>query len=421
MTIRKRFKSAIKRGTGEAHLIMMSNPAMDFTNDIIKAALTNYSYDNQSEGSRATYVFELIELSQNKEKIRKAIIHGLLTERQDTWALDQLFDLSALFAKQGDKEAYKAIYKRFYKKTIQGSEWVGQDAILELDGLEGLKYIAETKGKIIASDPEEYDDSFMVDFFQEENPTLKVYEELEKASENNKYIRIYLDSIKKHKFEQVKRERPIYNYEIVKERIDKDIIVPLAPAYSKDLSDTDIQKLANDFLNEQIRGKLEKYLRVFDKIKYPYDYNRILEIAKRPNNKKDRLIEYAVNALRYFSGNDIRDFALDKIKNASQPEFYTNLLIANYREGDGKMLMEIVNSTKNEHRIHHLVFSYVEIYKANKTKDCREPLIALYNKLTCGIHRKEIVEIMIENKVLPVWIKNEIKYDSDESTRELYK
>ena len=307
MTIRKRFKSAIKRGTGEAHLIMKSNPAMDFTNDIINAALTNYSYDNQSEGSRATYVFELIELSQNKEKIKKAIIHGLLTERQDTWALDQLFDLSALFAKQGDKAAKKAIYKRFYKKTIQGSEWVGQDAILEMDGLEGLKYIAETKGKIIANNPEEYDDSFMVDFFQEENPTLKVYEELEKASESNNYIRIYLDSIKKHKFEQTKRERPIYNYEIVKERIDKDIIVPLAPAYSKDLSDTDIQKLANDFLNEQIRGKLEKYLRVFDKIKYPYDYSRILEIAKRPNNKKDSLIEYAVNALRYFSGNDIRD------------------------------------------------------------------------------------------------------------------
>lgn len=35
-----------------------------------------------------------------------------------TWALDQLFDITALFAKQGDKEAKQAIYKRYYKREI---------------------------------------------------------------------------------------------------------------------------------------------------------------------------------------------------------------------------------------------------------------------------------------------------------------
>lgn len=421
MTIRQKFKSAIKRGTGETHLIMMDNPNKDFSSDIIKAALKNYSYDNQSEGSRADYVFELIELSNQKERIKKKILEGLLNERQDDWALDQLFDLAALFAKYGDKEARKTIYKRFYKKRILGSEWVGQDAILELDGLKGLKYIAETKGKIIDKDSEEWEDSLMVDFFQEENPQIKVYEELEIAAKDNKYIKIYLETIKKYKLKRAEIKRPVYDYETVNKRIEKNVIVPLPSVYVKDLTESDIKKLADDFLKSKTRVKQEKYLRVFDRVKYPYDFKDLLFHAERPYSSNDRLVEYAVNSLRFFTSQEIRNFAVDKLtNNKHRLDIYTNLLIANYKDGDGELLTEIVNRAKNEHQIHALVFSYVDIYRANKTTDCESPLKALYNKLTCGLHRKDIVAIMIENNVLPDYIKKEIKHDSLLSTREFW-
>jgi hypothetical protein len=364
----------------------------------------------------------LIELSNQKEKIKKKILDKLQNEKEDTWALDQLFDIAALFAKQGDNEAKKAIYKRFYKKRIEGSEWVGQDAILELDGLDGLKYIAETKGKIIAKDSEEWEDSFIVDFFQEDNPEINVYEELEKAANNNKYIRLYLETIKKNKFKRVERKKPVYNYQTVKDRIEKNVIVPLPPVYAKDLPDSDIEKLADDFLKSKTRTKQEKYLRVFDRVKYPFDYKDILSQAKRPNSSKDRLVEYAVNSLRFFTNQEIREFAIEKLNsNVSRPDIYTNLLIGNYKNGDSELLSKIVNKAKNEHQIHDLVFSYVDIFQANKTGDCEKPLMALYDKLTCGLHREDIVKIMIENKVLPDLIRKEIKYDSLDTTRELIK
>lgn len=419
MTVRQRFKNAIKRGTGETHLLMKDNPKIDFSRDIIKAALTNLSYDNQSEGSRADYVFELIELSNQKEKIRQAILKALSTERQDTWTLDQLFDLAAKFAKQGDNEAKKAIYKRYYKKTIQGSEWVGQDAILEIDGLEGLRHIAETKGKVILKDPEEWEDSWTVDYFQEQNPSIKVYQELEKISESNKYIKTYLDTIKKHKAKFQKRERPKYNYEIVTEKINSKAIVPLPPVGAKELSKTDIKKLADDFLNETDRLKLEKYMRVFDRVKYPYNYQPLLKLAKSKNKKEDRLVEYATGALKFFTGADIREFAIEKLKKVKIPSDYLDLLVSNYKKGDFKLLTEIVGRCKNEHDIHTIVYGYINIYQANKTKECKEPLEAIYDKLTCGIHRADIIKILIENKVLSTRLKNEIKYDSYEEIRKL--
>src|SRR3989339_851106 len=375
MTIRQRFKSAIRRGTGETHLIMMANPKMDFSSDITKAALINYAYDSQSEGSRSDYVFELIELSKQKEKIKKKILDKLLNEKEDTWALDQLFDIAALFAKQG---------------------------------------------KIFEKDSEEWEDSFMVDFFQEDNPEIKVYDELEKAAIDNKYIRLYLETIKKNKFKRAERKKPVYNYQTVKDRVDKNVMVPLPPVYAKDLSDSDIEKLADDFLKSKTRTKQEKYLRVFDRVKYPLDFKDLLTQAKRPYSSKDRLVEYAVNSLRYFTNQEIREFALEKLNgNISRPDIYTNLLIGNYKDGDSELLTKIVNKARNEHQIHDLVFSFVDIFQANKTVDCKKPLMALYNKLTCGLHREDIVRIMIENKVLPDKIREEIKYDSLDSTREL--
>ena len=82
--IKKRFFDSLKRGTGEANLIAKDNPVIDFSSYVIKGALRNYAYDGQSEPSRAQYIFDLYSLSDKKDKIRNAIIHGLATEQEDT-------------------------------------------------------------------------------------------------------------------------------------------------------------------------------------------------------------------------------------------------------------------------------------------------------------------------------------------------
>ena len=428
---RQRFISSIKRGTGEAYLLMRDNPQkIDFTNYIIKAALKNLSYDNQSEGSRATYVFELIQLSHKKEKIRQAVLYALSTERKDTFALDQLFDIASLFARQGDGEAKKAVYKRFYKKTIKGSEWVGQDAIISMDGIEGLKHIAKVKGKIIQNNPEEWEDSSLIDWFQDENPTINVFKELERAGASNEYIKTYIDTIQKHKASQQEWRWPEYNYETVSEKINSRARVPLTPVGAKKFSDDDVKKLADDFLTETNRLKLEKYMRVFSLVKFPYDdYQPILKHAKSKNRKRlkdtasypkhDRLVEYACGALKFFSGADIRRFAISKLKDDKHSSDYLDLLISNYKKGDCKLIKDIITRCKNDDDVHSVVWGIVGIYKANKTKECKNPLEAMYDKLNCGLHREDIIEILIENNVLSSRLKDEIKFDSYERIRKL--
>ena len=186
------------------------------------------------------------------------------------------------------------------------------------------------------------------------------------------------------------------------------------------MSKKEIKQLAKDFLRETNRLKQEKYLRFFSTMKFPFDYQPILKIARGKNSKDDRLVEFACEALSYFPADDIREFAVKKLSKTKKPADYLYLLVSNYKEGDYELLKSIAGKHKSFEMIHSLVWGYVAIYQANSTKGCQEPLEAIYDKLNCGLHRKDIVKILIANEVLPDKILEEIEFDSYDAIRKIY-
>ena len=365
----------------------------------------------------------MINLSGEKDKILLAIYEVLKTESDDDWSTEQAFDIAAIFAKEGDERAKKAVYESYYKYAMDGADWAGQDAIIEIDGLKGLLYVAETKGKYLMENPENWEDSFFVDNFQKENPSIDVYDELRKAAQKNSYIKKYLETIEQHKFavyKPSKDKKEKYDYQYVKDRF-KNKYLGIGPRIFEKLQKKDLKKLADDFLKETKRSKQEKYLRIFAHVKFSYDFQPILELAKTKGSKKDRLVEFAVEALQFFKSKDIRQFAVEILPVTNEPDIYTNLLIGNYKKGDWKLLKSIAEKYKNDDIIHSLGISYIDIYKANPTKEGKEPLEVIYDKMTCGLHRTDLVRILIENDVLSDKIMNEIQFDSKERTRELYR
>lgn len=416
--IKRQFFNSLKRGTGEAYLIAKNNPTIDFSGYIIKGALRNYAYDGQSEGSRAQYVFDLISLSDKKEKIRKAILKGLATEQNDTWSLTHLNDLAKLFAQQGDNQARQAIYDRFLNYPIEGSDWVGYSQILELDGLNGLIFIAEKFGKYIDKNPDDWQDDSIIRHFQDDNPNIKAHQELEKLSAKNKFIKLYLDCIKKTEENRKNYVRETQTFtDIIDEVINSKPF--LSFRRRKELKEAELNKIAEKLLEEKDKAKIERLLNVFTNHKFPFDSEFILKFAKQKATSKNRINEYAIDSLKFLKSDNIRQFALDRIPKAKRPESLIEILTSNYRKGDQNLLTDIADKAKSEHIIESLAGSYVDIYKANKTKECKEPLEVLYNKMNCGIHRNGIIEVLIENSVLSDRLKKEIKYDSYLKTRQL--
>lgn len=386
--IKRQFYNSLKRGTGEAFIIEKEYPEIDFSNLIIKGALRNFAYDGQCENSRAQYIFDLISISTKKEKIRRAILQGFRKEEYDTWSLTHMFDLVKLFIQQGDKEAKEALYDRFRKNYDVTADWVGTEEILELDGFEGLKFIAEVFGKRIEQNPDDIQDDSIICNFQENHKELNVFKELKKEA------KLIIDEIESRNTSYIWLG-------------------------SRKLNQEEIELVANKFLTERNKFNKAKFLSVFSDIKYPFDYKVILDTAKKRSNSQDRLVEFSINALSNFKGDDIREFALEKLKTTRKPADYIKLLKHNYRTGDCKMLKEIVEKHNNEHIIENLVCTIIDVYEQNSTEECLEPLLELYNKMNCGIHRNDVVRILIKNNVFPDKLGKEIKYDSDLETRQL--
>jgi hypothetical protein len=399
--IKRHFLNSLKRGTGEAYLIVKDNPTIDFSNHIIKGVLNIYAYDGQCEGNRAQYIFDIISISKHKDKIRKAVLNGLATEQNDTWNLTHLFAIAKLYAEQGDKEAKIAIYDRFLNHPIDHSDWVGYSEILELDGINGLLFIAEKFGKYIEQNPEDWQDDSIIRYFQDENKDLDVYEELEKKAKTNKFIRIYLENIKRTKASQEKHKtKPTKYKDIIDEVLNSKPFISFRR--KRNLTDEEINQVAKQLISETDKSNTEKLLNIFDFYKFPYASQLILDLAKQKPTSKNRIVEYAINALKHLKSKDIRTFGMDKIQNSKNPIDYLEILVSNYKNGDFKLLSEIANRTKSEHKIEQLAGIYSDIFKTNKTKECKEPLEVLYNKMNCAIHRNGIVEILIDNKVTGV-------------------
>ena len=417
-SIKRHFFDSLKRGTGEAYLILKDNPTIDFSTYIIKGALRNYAYDGQSEDSRAKYIFDLTSLTNKKEKIRKAVLSGLKAEQDDTWTLTHLFDLAKLYAQQGDSEARQTIYEKFLNHSIEGSDWVGYSEILELDGLKGLLFIAEKFGKHIEQNPDDWQDDWIIRHFQDENKELKVYEELGKSSKTNKFIKLYIDNIKQT---EKNRNNNIRETQVFTDIIDEILNSKPFLSYrrSKELTEIDLNQIANKLIIEKDNSYIEKLIEIFSDHKFPLDSNYILKFAKQKANSKNRINEFAISALKFLKSESIREFALVNIPKVKQPESFINILISNYKKGDFKLLTDIAKKAKSEHIIECLAGSYVDIFTANKTTECKEPLEILYNKMNCAIHRNGIIEVLMDNNVLQKKLKAEIKYDSYLKTREL--
>ncbi|MFP5043062.1 hypothetical protein [Parasediminibacterium sp. JCM 36343] len=418
--IKRQFFNSLKRGTGEAYLILNDNPNIDFSDIIIEGAFTNFAFDQQCEGSRAVYVYRLIKKIPQKDKIIKTVLTKLQVKRNDYWGLDQMCDLAVLFFKAGYPEAKTALYNRFEKNALEGYEFCGQVQLMEIDGINGALKVAESVGKKIFEE-NDWEDSWHIDNFQKKNKQLSVYNELQKAGKQNKFIDAYLKSIIENKWSRAKYKKSTkFSYELIREKIDANKFRVISVDKANDLSIQEVEKLATEVLEEKDKQRQELYLRFFAKRKFPFDYRLLLKIASGKNPPKTRLVEYAVDSLTYFSGKDIRNLALQKFSSLKNPSNYLNLLVSNYEKGDHQLLVEIANRSDNYEYIHSIAFGFIDIYKVNKTEDCKEPLEIIYNKINCGIHREDIVKLLIDNNVLSDKIKWEIKFDSNIKLRKLH-
>lgn len=417
--LKSEFFTAAKLGLGRAYLLAQAHPNVDFSAAIIRAALKNYAYDGQCESSRAHYLFALYQQSKQQARIRRAVLRGLAAEREDTWTLTQLVELAFLFAQKGDAAARAALYHQFSHNPTD-ADWVGAKEIIALDGLAGIQRVAQHFGRALAKDPTNWQDSYLLQSFQERNPAVDVWEELRQIAVQDADVGRYLQNVEATRAETAAR-LPSTREPLV---LEEAILVPgqraLPFRVRRNLQPSQLQWLAEQLITEKRPAILENLLSVFEYTKFPLAYHPILRLAQRKPNGRYRLAELATGAVAFLHAPEIRNFALQRLARTTRPAQYTSILRSNYQAGDATLLVAVIDRFHQGHIIEQLAVSYIDIYRDNPTPECALPLVALYRKMTCGIHRADVVRLLIENNALPAWLNEELPFDSSDETQSLY-
>lgn len=416
-----KFRTSIRCGTGAAYILMSKYPEINFLNEIYKASKVNYAYDGQSEGDRSEYLIQFFEKLNptDKTNLKQKLIKSLKTENDDTWNLKQIFNLLVYFGKK-DYEVKNKIYKKFQECPIKDSDWLGEEAIISMDGQKGLLFVVEHYGKQLIQDSENCYNDFLVNNYDEQHPKENIWKVLSKESKSNKYIKAYIQDIKTNRRNWDKKltQRKEWNLDRVLEHLTNDskhrpmyfVIEKLSKNELKE-----IVKLLNEKSSEKTIGKI---LSLFTIVKYPNNKSKLKEYLKKKYSTSIR--DYAYKALGFFRDDELRNKATEKLRTTNNPRKHIELLKSNYKDGDSKLLIQTINRFKNEHKIEEIAVSLCEVCEKNKTKDCKGPLLALYEKMNCAIHRNSILNILFNNGVLPKTVLAEMQYDSDENTRKLH-
>lgn len=422
--IKKEFWNSIKCGTGKAFIIQKTYPNINFKREIYKAAITNYAYDRQCEGSRAIYIQKFIKRSKDTNELQKMILDRFVIENDDYYNLAQMYELAILFyAKgKGNISVREILINRFTIRPAIHNEFCGEDQILNVFGIDGILIIANVIGKHLLENEDASACSWKIEEFQKKNKGVNVFEILEMSSKNNEFVRKYYESITSNKLPIFKRKKiKKYSYKLISQRLKEHKFRIISSERANELSELEVLNLATDFVHEKNINTKEGYLKFFRERKFPLDIKYLLNILKTKKNKNTYYLNLACESLKFFKSTELREILFTKINQLDKSPEYLYLLMSNYEDGDGAFLKVVLDNCKNQHSFHRLTMTILDIYRFNKTKDCKDPLLKLYDTLTCGLCRYNVIEILDKNGVLSDSILNELQFDSELDTRKFYK
>ena len=106
------YREILRLGLGRAILYAQSHDQSGLRDVILDACLHCYAYNIQCEGTRASYMYDLVGCLPDKEFYYDRILESL-KESGDDWDTAQRFHFAACLAFDGNADAKRAMYANY--------------------------------------------------------------------------------------------------------------------------------------------------------------------------------------------------------------------------------------------------------------------------------------------------------------------
>lgn len=431
---------ALAKGLGRAHLILEADPSSDpNVAALVDACLTDLTYDAQVEGSRAAYLHELIDLAGLAEPVASALAASLNDTDADDATIAQRWELAGLLARDGAPGVREAMSPAL-ERLVDGWLTSPRDAVPPTEparqlglvgGVPGTLFALGQLGRLAAGDSGYWDDGQLLD----EARSLAgsgLDETLAEARRGDPNLEGYLRAVEVHEAEAAaeptaaadeRRRRWDQPWADAQRAIERQVRGTgqsgfMWSQWGRRASERELDAAARALV-ELPREDLEllrPYLSVFRRRAFPHDPQPLIDLL---DDQREHVAWFAANALEQMTHPAARAMALRMAEEGPLRERAGDLLAANWRPGDERLIERLLRDEQDTDRIHTIASGLSRILERHLSADLVSALILGYEKTPCSNCRGDFAEALLRVGALPDELRAECRWDARPETREL--
>jgi hypothetical protein len=406
------FSGWLQKGLGRAPVFLQANDSRPYRDVLLHACTHNLAYDRQCEDTRAAYLVDLINFSRDAEYYRDGIhaaLIGQTPDEDDTFCYDQIFELAAHCAAQGDAGIKQSMYAAFERLGFANAGVTCAQQLVQLDGEAGLIAVCRSFDQVEADDRPWQFGSLLDTLEKREGKRLL-------PTELSRFVEEWRENEARYQHNRAKGPPTRNSYAEINDRIRKKGRKAGSVGWSKKATDEEIGLLAEDLLSETDGDRLYGFLRMFQLRKFPRGPERLLDLAR---SSDDGIAHAAMAALVHFAHPEIRKIALGAATNSQWMGLAIKMLTLNRGVDDFQTIEGLLRSAADADTVHDLGWGFRHFREVNKSADAEPSLLLLYEEGPCVLCRHAFVTDLIAIDRFPDRMGKECLFDADSETRKL--
>ncbi len=408
-------RDALRKGLGRA--VQWASAGCLADEPLLDACLKDQRHDMQIDGSRAKWLWQMIEILDAKDRFRVPILHALY-ELADARSAYQLCGLGYHYANSRDEAFLARLYKIVEDRIFTDYPELGESEILRLDGQKAFEFIARLRGEeLFQRDWDWYDGTFV-------NEAVKLLGESEVRehlrNSDDKALRRFRDL---WDLDTQAREQPTHPN--LQERMQSVSVEDILSEVRKEKPsifsfrgwgmravDSDLETVLEQLWASSEPAETVCLLRIFSNRALPIFDSRLIELCQHTDELVRR---WAFIALKENSAPAIHQFALSKLRGGGHQAIA--LLINNHEQGDEQAILSALELPCDQDELHWMLFDVIKILKNNPNPDAPQLGVVAYASTPCGQCRMSAAQWLHKHQVAPDWLTKECRFDSVEDTR----
>lgn len=405
------FRKALKLGLGRAFRTVELHGLELYRDAFLAGCLESQVFDQECEAGRWEWLSRFFsgapDWLSSPLYLKMCQLDPELEHSRQQWC-----KLCLLLAQRGSTEAREALYRGF--RVLDSGDLVAAEEIVELDGDEGLVWVAEHLDKAAHVDRSTFLNLLWVyDDGRSEGDGLKLL-----RSRNSPRLKGFLRRVDRPEPGWTRPTHPSTDSLTVRELAESLSMYELS-RWATGKPPDKLRDLAQILRTHRDPDVLEKILFCFRVGGLPEFDPVLLQLAEYSYGDTARRARWV---MAYHDHPSVREKALQWLGQGLVEKGRLRALRRSFQMSDLQAVTEaVVNALQrlNEHQAHDLLGDVIFLAEHHLNAEVSSLLHLVYQHTPCTNCRRDVVSYLFRDGLLPDWMREECRFDCDEEIREL--